>query len=294
MIKLKRLTFKDKKNIQEFTGQFYPYSDFNFTSLWCYNIENDVEYFLDKNVFVIRLRDYLTNKPIYSFLSKNSTSELVNNLLTIAGSEGVEKKLRLVPEQSVNKKVLSNPDLIVKADRNNFDYITSTKITSSLMGRNFIHKRHHLSQFRKFNSGCLLKISNGKSKNEKTQIMKLFDKWATKKNSDSAHERVALYRLLKFIDKLTITLIGLWDKDELVGFVLDEKLGRYALGHFMKADISYKHIYDMLFFQAVKHWYKSGCQYLNYEQDLGLEGLRKTKLSWHPAKFLKKYVISAR
>jgi len=38
---------------------------------------------------------------------------------------------------------------------------------------------------------------------------------------------------------------------------------------------------------------RSGVKYLNFEQDLGLTGLRLSKKSFHPVNYLKKYKVSS-
>jgi hypothetical protein len=61
--------------------------------------------------------------------------------------------------------------------------------------------------------------------------------------------------------------------------------------HFEKGNPDYKGIY-----QAINQMFleRSGntFEFVNREQDLDIQGLRKAKLSYHPVNFIKKYKIT--
>ncbi len=71
----KKLELSDKKEVEKFTSEFPPYSDFNFISMWIWDIaDNMMISQLNKNLVVV-FNDYLSGKPFISFLGKNKISE---------------------------------------------------------------------------------------------------------------------------------------------------------------------------------------------------------------------------
>ena len=78
-----------------------------------------------------------------------------------------------------------------------------------------------------------------------------------------------------------------------MGFTVYEILSsEYAISHFAKADISYhRAINDMLNWEEAKVLDERGIKYFNWEQDLGIPGLRKSKEKYKPTFFLKKLSI---
>ncbi len=95
--------------------------------------------------------------------------------------------------------------------------------------------------------------------------------------------------------------------DDLDGFncfadvlVIEEKIVGFALGeimpngigaiYFEKADVEYKGIYPLLDNAFCKKHFSGGVvKYINKQEDMGLEGLRKSKLSYNPVKFAVRY-----
>ena len=61
--------------------------------------------------------------------------------------------------------------------------------------------------------------------------------------------------------------------------------------HFIKADKQYEGIYTFLQSRVASEAYKQGYKYINLEQDLGIPGLKKNKLTWQPSKYLKKFIV---
>ena len=88
-----------------------------------------------------------------------------------------------------------------------------------------------------------------------------------------------------FADVLTI------EGGKIIGFALGEILpsGIGAI-YFEKGDVAYKGIYPLLDNAFCKKHFSSGVKYINKQEDMGLEGLRKSKLSYHPVKFAERYV----
>ena len=88
-----------------------------------------------------------------------------------------------------------------------------------------------------------------------------------------------------FADVLTI------EDGKIIGFALGEILPS-GIGtiYFEKGDINYKGIYPLLDNAFCKKHFSSGVRYINKQEDMGLEGLRKSKLSYHPVKFAERYL----
>ncbi|MBQ5311171.1 MAG: DUF2156 domain-containing protein, partial [Oscillospiraceae bacterium] len=85
---------------------------------------------------------------------------------------------------------------------------------------------------------------------------------------------------------------GVLRKDgRVIGFTIGERLNSDTLGvHIEKADASVDGAYpaiNNLFAKA----HAADLSYINREEDLGIEGLRKAKQSYHPAFMIEKYTL---
>jgi hypothetical protein len=58
--KFKKIDLADLKEIEQFTKQFSPYSDYNFISLWAWNINDAVCISKLNGNLVVRFINYLT------------------------------------------------------------------------------------------------------------------------------------------------------------------------------------------------------------------------------------------
>ena len=63
-----------------------------------------------------------------------------------------------------------------------------------------------------------------------------------------------------------------------------------ALIHIEKANQNIKGLYQYINQQFLLNEFPN-VKYVNREEDLGLDGLREAKLSYHPCKFIEKYSI---
>lgn len=288
----KLLSIQDKKIFDEFLAQYPPYSDSNFVSLWSYNTEEDCAISTSNNNLVIRMRDYITNEPIYSFIGTSQVDETIKNIFSQLHNEQRPPVIKLVPEISI-LQIKNHDEFIIEEDRDSFDYIFSVQAHAELRGEVMHKQKNFVNRFKSLYPHIEVKKINLSDLTVQAEVLYVFDEWG-KNKLDTEHEKIALQRLLKdanIIDNLFT--IGLYDNVQLVGFVISE-LGKndYAIGHFEKAlATKYHGIYPYLNQNLAIALMEKAYKYLNFEQDLGIEGLRRSKEQMNPIFYLKKYTI---
>lgn len=292
----KHLELEDRPEIEFITQQFEPYSDYNFVSLFSYDIKNEVRISKLNDNLVVRFSDYITRKPFYSFLGNSSLEKTISTLLEYVKHLGITPQLKLIPEATV----LSNPDIsssfCIEEDRDNFDHIFSIEGISTLSGSHYEKKRYKVNLFKRNYHYAKVNSIQLTNKNHKKAILDTFAMWAKNKNYDPNQtiiEYKAIQKLLNHSHQFDLLCLGLWDKNKLVGFSITEITHNgYAISHFAKANHSYKGIFEFLYHKTAQELYEKGSTLLNREQDLGIVNLRAAKESWQPIKYLKKYTIS--
>lgn len=292
----KKLELADKEEVEKFTSKFPPYSDFNFTSLWAWDTDSERMVSKLNGNLVIRFTDYENCEPFFSFIGSNDLENTAHKLIDFAKKLNISPILRCVPEELVNSLLKSS--LLVEEDRDNFDYIFSISELLNLKGVKFKEKRHSATRFLREYPNASFKIKELSNKNIREQIISVFHRWEDKKQSDKktydfAYEEKAINRLLQIPDNHNLIISCVLLDDVMIGFSVDEILSSgYAISHFIKADISFSGIYDFLNKEVSKHLAGQNITLWNWEQDLGIENIRKSKTSYHPINFLKKYKIS--
>lgn len=93
------------------------------------------------------------------------------------------------------------------------------------------------------------------------------------------------------MDVLGLKGMGLYINGEIAGFSIGEKFSdNMAIIHIEKANKDLRGAYTFVNKAFVENYF-SDIPIINREQDLGIEGLRKAKLSYSPLDFEKKYMV---
>lgn len=129
----KILDLKNRDCIEGFVRSYPPYSDFNFLNLFCYGGLGGFRISLLNGNLVVRFTDYLTHAPFYSFLGSHGILDTIDRLVDMAGSEGLTKELRLVPEDSILFAIEHiQSRFSVSEDPANSDYILASMSVATL------------------------------------------------------------------------------------------------------------------------------------------------------------------
>ena len=131
----------------------------------------------------------------------------------------------------------------------------------------------------------------------KKEIVGLIKKWGSQsgKTLDEYNEEIDLierFFTLPFSPSQYSFICIYNGKNELISYSIEEILNdSWALAHFGQANKDYKGIFQYTEWLHCSVLSKSGIKFLNYEQDLGLVGLKVTKKHYAPVGYLKKYAL---
>ena len=294
--RFKKLELLDKEEIERFTRKFPPYSDFNFVSLYSWNTEVETEISTLNQNLVVKFQNYTSDDIFYSFIGNTDVIKTSKTLLDHAEREGILTELLLIPEHTVKNEKKIHDRFLVRDDRDNFDYIYSINDLVQLRGKNYYNKANHLRNFYRHHPNCTVETIDITKRSIGQQMIEVFFTWEKGKNKnrqDTQRELKALERLISNAADFNLVGIGIYLNNRLIGFAIGEiEHNNYATFHFLKGDPVYKEIFVALYNQLAVNLQKKGIEYLNNEQDLGIEGLRQAKMEWRPVSFLKKYIIT--
>lgn len=180
-------------------------------------------------------------------------------------------------------------------DRDNYDYLYSAQDLITLKGRKFHSKKNHVNSFKKtYNNYLYQPLTADLTK----QCIATATEWYQRKNDGTDDDVMLDYEREAIIDafanleylKLQGGVIVIDGKVE--AFTFGEQLNNdTAVIHVEKANADIRGIYPAINQEFCKNSWQN-MRYINREEDMGLEGLRKSKLSYHPIKFIKKYIVT--
>jgi hypothetical protein len=289
----KRLELSDKEEVEAVTSLYPPYSDFDFASLWAWDIREKMKLSMLNGNLVVNFTDYITGDPFYSFLGSKEIEKTMSDLFTYFDKKGIEKKLKLIPEIAIEG--MDAQKYLIEEDRDNFDYIYEIKHHLTYEGSTYKVHRNSMNSFTRRHVHFNVTLLDLHEQKVREDILRLYDACEAKKGVLIPNEDAALQRFLASAEHFDCIAVGVMVHNELVAYKINHKVQtNYSNCLFAKADISYAGIYSFLMYATSHTLSGQQHEFLNYEQDLGLLNLRKAKMSFNPRHFLKKYSVSLR
>jgi len=284
---LKKISLDDIPTIETFTAKFEPYSDFNALSLYCWNSNNSNMFDIENGVMTIKITDYLKNRPVYSVLGAVVPADHVEKLL----SDNIQ--LKMIPESVAT--TLKNSYLL-EEDRDNFDYILDLAKFAKLEGHDYKPQRKMINKFDKHYPDIRLEEIDVQSTFIQNQVIGMTEAWGKQKEFDGekiAEDVESISKYFLVANAVKTLNFALFKEDKLIGYSLNQAVDQnWTMGLFGCADTTYRNSALFLEHMVAGILHTRGYKYINIQQDTGLEGLRKSKLSYRPVRFLKKYRIS--
>jgi len=213
----------------------------------------------------------------------------VRAMFDYARGEGLAPDVERVPEVTAGE--LAQAGFKVEEDRANWDYVYLATDLALLEGRHYDGKRNFVRQMLASHQCEYRRITAGNV----SDCLALETTWCNLRHCELDPGLEAEQRAI------TVCFEN-WERFSLTGgaVVVDGRIQAFAIGerlnpttavvHFEKANPELKGMY-----QLINQWYSrhelSEYTYVNREQDLGIQGLRKAKESYHPHHMVRKFTI---
>lgn len=179
-----------------------------------------------------------------------------------------------------------------RCDRSDFDYVYNIDELADLKGRKFQQKRNHVNRFEANYPDWHVEVLDEATM---ADAKALIDRWFACREEDPEMdmglEKIALRRAFDYFDDLGLEGMVLFAGGEPVAVTMGSRLSEDTFDvHFEKARDDVQGAYGAINRAFARHLREKypALRYLNREDDLGLPGLRKAKLSYNPAFLVEK------
>ena len=234
-------------------------------------------------------------RSVYLFPLGNNLKPTLDAIIHDSQMRGIPCRLTsLTQEDCENLEKWYPGQFHFHTDRDSFDYLYSVDALAELKGKKLQRKRNHCNRFRLLHPGCTVEPITDENT---PQVEAMLQNWYAAKlekdpNANFYLEQAAIAKALHHRKELGMEGLLLMDKHQPIAMTMGSALSSTTFDiHFEKAVEDMDGAYAVInreFARYLKEKYPN-LQWLNREDDLGLEGLRKAKLSYCPDRLVEKH-----
>ena len=173
-----------------------------------------------------------------------------------------------------------------------FDYVYDINDLAELKGKKYHGKRNHIARFKEAIPNYKIELI---SENNSSKILEMAEAWYAEREEESGSyetEKIAIKRAMENYSALGFEGLALMDGDRVIGFTVASRMSRDTFDvHFEKAFSDIQGAYAVIN-QELALYIRSkypDVKYLDREEDMGIDGLRRAKKSYYPHHMIEKY-----
>ncbi len=290
-----KLELEHKHLFDEYFKKFNPQaSELTFTNLFMWRDYYRISFTIVNNLLIIISEPCRSEQFSFMFIGNLDEDNFRDAYFKVGEyfeNRNWKLKFQRIEEQYLDYFRKYGDGLKFCNDQNNSDYVYQTDNLINLTGRKYHGKRNHINRFKKEYEYEYVPLTV----EYLDECRRIMDKWCEGRDCNchrgSYCEKHANEELLKNYEALGCkgALIKVNGKFEAyaIGDLLNHNTG---VVHIEKANSNINGLYTFINQQFCEREF-SMTKYMNREQDMGEEGLRKAKKSYHPVKMVNKYTI---
>ena len=291
MLEFKTPTLSDYKKFAQFFADEGEFScEMNFISIYIWKTIYENKFYLDDKTLFFRS---LSDDEGYVFSLPYGDMEYGMNLIfDYCKEKGIKPNIWTSKGKRLDEFLKKYDCYELVPERDNFDYIYKRGDLANLSGKKYHSKRNHISAFSKKYNWTYESLND----TNKDEFLEFSEKWYYDR-ADVFDEGLAAEQ--KALGEILYSNVGIDYKGALIR--IDGKIVAVTMGspinskvfdiHFEKADADYLTAYALINREFAAREL-ADYEYINREDDLGIEGLRKAKLSYKPEILLEKYSVN--
>lgn len=292
MIDFQRLSLQDRQRIYDcFTRSSREGCEYSFVNLYLWG--KQLGAWVGEHFVVF---SHYMGHSVYLFpAGQEDTTRVLKEMEADARERGIPFRINALTKEDCEKVERAFPGRFqFVPDRDGSDYVYEIGHLAELKGKAYQQKRNHINRF--LEAAPDWRVEEISADNIPL-CRELLDKWYTRHleldpKMDYHLERRAVERALRDYDKLGLEGLVLFVGDKAIALTMGSPLSDNTFDiHFEKALGELQGDYAMINRTFARYlWEKyPNLEYLNREDDMGLPGLRKAKLSYHPDKMVEQY-----
>ncbi|HBG40442.1 DUF2156 domain-containing protein [Limibacterium fermenti] len=291
MIDFKPITLSDKPVFDQFFQQnTYRSSEWCFTNLYGWAHTFDTRYAVKDGFLLVK---FMNLQGGCSFLKPFGTGDLKKIIEELIADCGCRSNIELgavTPDMREEIEALMPGVFVATPIRDSFDYVYASEKLRCLKGKKLQSKRNHINRFKKENEWQYVSL------NEHPEMIgackEMLRQWYGNHVKASEPSLIKDYttttRFLKNFKELGLRGGAILVDNRVIAFSLGIRLSDDTfIVHVEKAFADIHGAYAIINQQFVEHE-AAQFTYINREEDMGLESLRKAKLSYRPDILLEK------
>jgi len=294
MINFKRPTLEDQDWMREKIAQSdLKGCEYSFGNLFIWRDVSDVKVALVEG-FLCVTGASKENEVIYNYpVGSGDDQKVLQILIEDAKEKGCIPRFRgVLEEQKERFEALFPNNIEVETNEADWDYIYDVEKLTNLPGKHYHGKRNHIARFKDDDDWVYEEITEEKIEECKKMNQIWCKEYGCGKSESAKLEQCAVEQSFLHFNELGFEGGLLRKAGEVVAFTIGEPLNSdtYVV-HIEKAFPQVQGSYPMINQQFVAHNMQQ-FTYVNREEDIGDEGIRKAKMSYRPQIHLKKYVVT--
>jgi len=287
----KPLSLDHKTEIEEILKQYPPdISELTFTNLYIWRYYYQFQIAVHQGFLTLLAHPAGTTPYFFPPLGKGDIQSWAYDCLAYFKNRGIVPHFSRLPE-SIIREFPHLPYLKTVLDRDNSDYVYRIDKLIRLSGNKYHTQKNHINRFNKKYTWEYLPLTPDLIE----ECLNLQEEWCHSKKCLESHsllsENQAIVEAIKKMDLLSYKGGVIRVRNKVEAFTLGELLNPETMViHIEKANAELPGLYPVLQQQFLEQEW-ANIPYVNREQDLGIEGLRKSKLSYHPEFMVDKYRV---
>jgi hypothetical protein len=284
------VSLQDKETFRHIQLKYPPlHSDNTFTNMVCWNHYAHYRYALVEKTPVIATT--IDDETSFRILPGPNRLNILNRVLDLAAREGGENAFYLFGEELKEVMKRRYPSITAYPDRDFFDYVYATADLAILSGKKYLSIRRHLNRFR---SKCRYEVE-AINRDTIEEVKEFLEKWCVWKGCDEnpvlGEEKEAVFFAMDHFSALDLSGLIIRIEGQVSAMAIYEMLNpETAVVHFEKALPDCPGIYKGINQETAKDLLDEA-RYINRESDLGVSGLRESKLRYRPNHFVEVYYV---